>query len=70
MQALMLDENVKPVQRITYNSNNYQRFDNDDDDENQDDYGDVLKSVNSITANNQSAAAQYADLQQTRPGVP
>lgn len=51
----MLDEKVKPVQRISYNSSNYERFDNDDDDD--DDNGSVLKSVNSTTA---PASAQYS----------
>lgn len=44
----MMDEKVKPVQRITYNSNNYQRFENDDEDDDCD--GNVLRAVSSTSA--------------------
>ena len=50
----MLDDKTSPAQRTNYNSNSYRRFGDDDDDadgdDRRDEYADVLRSANSITA--------------------
>jgi hypothetical protein len=48
IEALMPDEDPKkPVQRINYNSNNYQRFKEEDDDDDDNVNGVALRTVSS-----------------------